>query len=40
MVPSLDDKSVCGACSLRVKFNVDLSFSEMRKIYSIEFKKA
>ena len=37
---SLDDKSECSVCSFRVKFNVDLSFSEMRKLYSIKFKKA
>ena len=27
-------------CSLKVKFDIDLSFSEMRRLYSIEFKKA
>ena len=35
----LDDKSMCCACSLRVKLR-DLAFSEMRRIYSIKFKKA
>ena len=30
---------VCAVWSLRVKFNVDLSFSEIRRIYSIKFKK-
>ena len=37
---SLDDKSVCSVCSLRVKLNIDLSFSEMRKLYWIKFKKS
>ena len=36
---SLDDKSVCNFCSLRVKANIDLSFNEMRKLYSIKSKK-
>ena len=36
---SLDDKSVCSVCSLMAKFNVDLSFSEMKKFYSIKFEK-
>ena len=34
MVPEfrcLDDKSFCNVLSLRVKFNKDLSFSEMKK---------
>ena len=26
-------------CSLRVKFNIDLGFNEMRKLYSIKLKK-
>ena len=34
---SLDDKSVCNVYSLRVKFNIDLSFSEITKLYSIKF---
>ena len=34
---SLDDNS---GSSLRVKINVDLSFSEIRRLYSIKFKKA
>ena len=36
---SLDDKGVCNVCSLRVKFNKDLSFNEMRELYSIKLKK-
>ena len=40
MVQSLDDKSDCSVCSLRFKFNVDLSFSEMRRLYSIKLKKS
>ena len=35
----LDDKSMCSVGSLRVKFKIDLDFSEMRKIYSIKPKK-
>ena len=27
---------VCGVCSLRVKFNIDLSFSEMIRLYWIK----
>ena len=27
----------CSVCSVRVKFNIDLSFSEMRRIYRIKF---
>ena len=37
---SLDDQSACSVCSLRVKFNIDLSFSGMGKLYSINFKKS
>ena len=37
---SLDDQSVCSVCSLRVKFNIDFSFSGMGKLYSINFKKS
>ena len=37
---TLDDKIECSVCSLRIKFNVDLSFSEIRRVYSIKFKKA
>ena len=29
--------NVCSVCSLRVKFNIDLSFNEMRKPYWIKF---
>ena len=29
--------SVPSVCSVRVKFNIDLSFSEMRRIYRIKF---
>ena len=36
---SLDDKSECSVCSIRVKFNVYLSFSEMGRFYSTKFKK-
>ena len=36
---SLDDTSVCSVCSLRVKFKVDFSFGEMRRLSSIEIKK-
>ena len=36
---SLDDKNVCSVCSLSVKFNMDLSFSEMRNLHSIKLKK-
>ena len=36
---SLDDKSVCSVSSLRVKFNVDVSFSEMGRLYLIKYKK-
>ena len=36
---SLDDKSVCSVSSLRVKFNVDFSFSEFGRLYSIKLKK-
>ena len=35
----LDDKSMCSVGSLRVRFKIDLDFSEMRKIYSIKPKK-
>ena len=35
-----DDKRECSVCSLRVKFNIDLSFNEMRRLYSIKFRKA
>ena len=28
---------VCCVCSLRVKFNIDLSFGEMRRLYWIKF---
>ena len=27
----------CSFCILRIKFNIDLSFSEMRRLYRIEF---
>ena len=37
---TLDDKSVCSVCSPRVKLNVDLRFIDMRRLYSIKFKKA
>ena len=37
---SLDDKRVFSVCNVRVKFNVYLSFSEMKRLYSIKFKKA
>ena len=36
---SLDDKSVCSVNSLRIKFNVDVSFSEMGRLYLIKYKK-
>ena len=36
---SLDDKSVCSVSSLRVKFNVDVSFSEMGRLYLIKYKQ-
>ena len=36
---SLDDKSDGSICSTRVKFNVDLSFCVMRRLYSWKFKK-
>ena len=39
-VKSLDDKGNCSVCSLRIKFNVDLSFSKMERVYSIKLKKA
>ena len=35
----MKNKSVYSVCSLRVKFNLDLSFSEMSRLYSIKFKK-
>ena len=28
---------VCSVCILRIKFNIDLSFSEMRRLYRIKF---
>ena len=31
---------VCSVCILRIKFNVDLSFSEMRMLCQIQFKNA
>ena len=31
---------MCIVCSLRVKINADLNFSEMRRLYSIKLKKA
>ena len=37
---SLDDTSVYSVCSLKVKFDIDLSFIEMRRLYSIKLKKA
>ena len=41
MVPqSLDDKSEESVWGLRVTFNIDLSFSKMRRLYSPKFKKA
>ena len=30
---------LCSVCSLRIKFNIDLSFSEMRRLYWIKRKK-
>lgn len=30
---------VCNVCRLRAKFNVDVSFSEMGKLYSMNFKR-
>ena len=33
---NLDGKSVCSVCSLMVKFNIDLSFSDMKRFYSIK----
>ena len=33
---ALDDKSV-SVCILRIKFNIDLSFSKMRRLYWIKF---
>ena len=35
----LDDKNVYSVYSLKVKFNVDLSFSEMRSFYSMKCKE-
>ena len=35
---SLHDKSVSSVSSFRVKFNIGLSFSKMRKLYLIKFK--
>ena len=37
---SLDDESGCSVYSLRIKFKVDLSFNESRRLYSIKFEKA
>ena len=37
---SLDDESRCSVYSLRIKFKVDLSFNESRRLYSIKFEKA
>ena len=37
---SLNDKSAHSPFSLRFKFNVDLSFSKMERVYSMKFKKA
>ena len=39
MYQGLVDKSLCSVCRFRVKFKLDLSFSEMRKPYSIRLKK-
>ena len=39
MVPEFDNKTVCIVSSLRVKFNIDLTFSELNRFYSIKFKK-
>ena len=30
---------LCSVCSLRIKFNIDLSFSEMRRLYWLKLKK-
>ena len=30
---------LCSVCSLRIKFNIDFSFSEMRRLYWIKRKK-
>ena len=37
---SLDDKCMCRFYSMCVKFNIDFSFSEIRRFYSIKFKKS
>ena len=34
-IQSLKDKCVCSVCSLKVKFNIDLSSSEVRTLYWI-----
>ena len=40
MSESMSTKSVCGVCSLRFKSKIDLSFREIRRLYSKQFNKA